>query len=57
MVRLERTLNRRVGDKEYHRWRISNIDPEIIQALGWKTSEELTAEVRNGRLVIAPVKE
>jgi hypothetical protein len=55
-VRLKRTLNRRVGDKEYYKWLIADVPPETVQALGWEQGEELEAVQENGGLHVRPPK-
>lgn len=52
VVRLERTLNRRVGDKEYHRWRVTDIPNEIVKELGWKADDKVEAEIRGDSLIV-----
>jgi hypothetical protein len=53
-VRLKRTLNRRVGDKEYYKWLVADVPPDTIEELGWEEGQELEGTVDAGRLVIHP---
>jgi hypothetical protein len=51
-VRLKRTLNRSVGDKQYHRWLIADVPRAVVDALGWEEGVQLEATVRDGALTI-----
>lgn len=53
-MRLKRTLNRRVGDKEYYKWLIADVPPDTIEELGWEEGQELEGTVDADRLVIHP---
>lgn len=53
-VRLKRTLNRRVGDKEYYKWVIADVPPDTVQELGWTEGEELEGSVDAHGLTIHP---
>lgn len=55
-VRLKRTLNRRVGSKEYHKWVLADVPPEVISALEWEAGEELEAKADRGALLVRRVK-
>jgi hypothetical protein len=50
-MKLQRLVNRKVGDKTYHKW-ILNIPPALVEELGWTDQTELVAETDEGRLVI-----
>lgn len=51
-MRLKRTLNRRVGEKEYYKWMIADLPPTEVEQLGWKVNEELRGEIRDGKFVV-----
>ncbi len=51
-MRLKRTLNRRVGNKEYYKWLVTDPPPDTIEKLGWEESQELEGNVDADRLVI-----
>lgn len=51
-MRLKRTLNRRVGEKEYYKWLVADVPPDTIEALGWNERQELEGTIDEGRLVI-----
>lgn len=53
-MRLKRTLNRRVGDKEYDKWLVANVPPDTIEELGWEEGQELEGTVDADRLAIHP---
>jgi hypothetical protein len=51
-VRLKRTLNRRVGGKEYYKWLVADVPSDTIEALGWKEGQELEGTIDEGRLLL-----
>ena len=53
-MRLKSTLNRRVRDKEYYKWLVADVPPEMIKELGWEEGQELEGTADAGRLVIHP---
>ena len=49
-VKLQKTFNRRVGDKEYSKWVVVLPDNEVTR-LGWREGIELDANrTKNGTL-------
>ena len=50
-MKLQSQVSRKVGDKEYKKFWIV-ISQEILRKLGWKTGQELKAEVKNGKLIV-----
>lgn len=48
---LQKQLSKKIGDKEYSKYVIV-IPPKIVEKLGWKSGEELEAEVKKGKLII-----
>jgi len=48
---LQKQLSKKVGDKEYAKWVIV-VPPKIIEKLGWKSGEELEAEIKKDKLII-----
>lgn len=55
-MKLQKQLSRKVQGKEYPKWVIT-IPPRKIQALGWKSGEELEAVVKNSKLVLVKKEE
>lgn len=51
-VRLKRTLNRRVGDREYFKWLIADVPPDTVEQLGWQEGEELEGVPYKGGLLL-----
>ena len=50
-MRLQSQISRKYGETEYRKsWVV--ISQEILKKLGWKTGEELKAEVQGSKLVI-----
>ncbi len=49
MVKLQRQFNRRVKKKEYSKWLLV-IPPEVVDKLGWKEGDDLSAEVEGTAL-------
>jgi formylmethanofuran dehydrogenase subunit D len=54
-MRLQKQRSREVKGKEYFRWTVV-ISPNDVKKLGWDEGEELSANVRQGRLVLASPK-
>ena len=50
---LQKQLSRKVGNREYAKY-VVVIPPSIINELGWKDRENLTATVNGKELVIKP---
>lgn len=56
-VRLKRTLNRRVGDREYFKWLIADVPPDTVEQLGWQEGAELEGvPIKGGLLLRIPGK-
>lgn len=51
VFKLQRKLNRKVGDEEYYKWYIP-ISPNAIEQLKWKKGDSLHAKVSDKRLMI-----
>jgi len=50
-MRLQSQVSRKVGDTEYKKsWIV--ISEKLLKKLGWKTGQELEAEVKGNKLVI-----
>jgi len=48
---LQSQISRKYGETEYRKsWVV--ISQDILKKLGWKTGEELKAEVQEGKLVV-----
>ena len=54
-MRLQKRVNRRVGDKEYLKYYV-DIPPEKIKESGWKEGQELEFQMKGDRLTIKPKK-
>lgn len=50
-MRLQSQVSRKYGDTEYRKFWIV-IPEKILKKLGWKTGEDLEAEVKGNKLVI-----
>jgi len=50
-LKLQRKLNRKVGDEEYHKWYIP-VSPEFVAQLKWKKGDSLHAKISGKRLMI-----
>ncbi|MFH1787393.1 MAG: hypothetical protein ABH811_01230 [archaeon] len=51
MVRLQKQLSRKVGDKEYAKW-VLVIPPIAIKESGFKEGQELKVESKEGKIVL-----
>lgn len=51
VVKLQRSVNRQVGDKTYYKWQVV-LPAEVVEELGWKAGDELTAEAVDDELVL-----
>lgn len=49
VVKLQRQFNRRVKKREYSKWLLV-IPPEVVDKLGWKEGDDLSAEVEGTAL-------
>jgi bifunctional DNA-binding transcriptional regulator/antitoxin component of YhaV-PrlF toxin-antitoxin module len=54
-VKLQRQFNRRVKKKEYSKWLLV-IPPEVVDKLGWKEGDDLSAEVEGTALKLKRAK-
>ena len=54
-MKLQKRMNRKVGDKEYLKWYV-DIPAELIQETGWKEKSDLEAIVKDGKLIIKTKK-
>lgn len=54
-MKLQKRVNRRVGDKEYLKWYV-NIPTDLIKEAGWKDDVELDYDVKNHQIVLKPKK-
>jgi hypothetical protein len=52
-VKLQRQLNRRLGDREYAKWVIV-LPPKIIRQLGWKEGQEFMFQIDGKTLRLKP---
>jgi len=50
-LKLQRKLNRKIGDEEYYKWYIP-VSPDIISELKWKKGDSLHAKISGNRLII-----
>ena len=55
-MKLQKRVNRRVGDKEYVKWYV-NIPSDMVKEFGWKEGQELQPEKNSKKLVLTPKKE
>ena len=55
-MKLQKRVNRRVGDKEYHKYSVE-IPSEKIRESGWKDGEELEFQMKGNKLTIKPKKQ
>ena len=50
-MRLQTQISRKVGDTEYTQsWIV--IAPKVLKELGWKSGQELKAEVKGNKLIV-----
>jgi len=50
-LKLQKKLNRKIGDEEYYKWYIP-VSPDVIDKLKWKKGDSLHAKISGKRLVI-----
>jgi len=50
-LKLQRKLNRKIGDEEYFKWYIP-VSPDDVVKLKWKKGESLSAKISGKKLVI-----
>lgn len=54
MVRLQKQLSRKIGDKEYPKYVIV-IPPKAVKEAGFKEGQELNIETKNNRIIIQKI--
>jgi len=54
-VKLQKRVNRRVGDKEYLKYYV-NIPLDKIKEAGWKDGEELEFQLKGDKAILKPKK-
>lgn len=54
VMRLQRQLSRRIGDKEYDKW-VLVIPPEKIREAGLKEGQTLEVIAKDGKLIIEKI--
>lgn len=54
-LKLQKRMNRKVGDKEYLKWYV-DIPSDLIQEAGWKEKSDLEAVVKDGKIIIKTKK-
>ena len=55
-MRLQKQKTREVKGKEYFRWTVV-IPPNEVRELGWTEGTELESKLKEGKLLIKPVKD
>ncbi|MCV0372986.1 MAG: hypothetical protein K5793_05470 [Nitrosarchaeum sp.] len=50
-MKLQKQVNRIVGDKEYSKWVVA-IPPEKIDEAGWKVGDEIDAIVKHHEIIL-----
>ena len=53
MVKLQKRLNRKIGDKEYAKWIVS-LPPDMIDTLNLKESQEINLVYKDGNIILQP---
>ena len=51
MLKITKVINRRVGDTEYHRYRLT-LPNDIVKKLRWSEKTNVTFKIKDGKLVI-----
>ena len=54
-MKLQKRINRRVGDKEYLKWYV-DIPSSMIEKAGWKEGADLEVMVKDNKLVLKTKK-
>lgn len=54
-MKLQKQLSRRFRGKEYPKWVIV-LPPEVVNDLGWKEGQDLSAAVERGSLLLRAVR-
>jgi hypothetical protein len=50
-LKLQKQVNRRVGDKEYSKWVVA-IPPEKIEQAGWSVGDDIEAIVKRHEILL-----
>ena len=50
-MRLQKQLSRKVEGKEYPKY-VVTIPPKCVDLLGWKEGTELSADIKNGKMIL-----
>jgi len=50
-LKLQRKLNRKIGNEEYYKWYIP-VSPDVVTQLKWKKGDSLSVKISGKRLVI-----
>lgn len=54
-MKLQKRVNRRVGDKEYIKWYV-DLPADIIEKMKWKSGDSLAVSFNRNKLVIEPAE-
>jgi hypothetical protein len=52
-VKLQKRLNRKVGNKEYSKW-VVVLPHDKVQELGWEEGTELDMDTKKGAITLRP---
>jgi antitoxin component of MazEF toxin-antitoxin module len=55
-MKLQKQLSRKVDGKSYPKY-VVTIPPKEIEKLGWKEGMELKVDVKNGKVILHPLRE
>jgi hypothetical protein len=55
-MKLQKRLNRKVGDKEYLKWYV-DIPSSMIDEADWKEGTNLEVKVKNNKIILEPSKD
>jgi hypothetical protein len=55
-LKLQKRVNRRVGEKEYLKWYV-NLPEAKIKELKWKDDQDLDVEVKGNKVILKPKKD
>lgn len=56
MMKLQKQLSRKYGDKEYAKW-VVIIPPSKVEELEWEEGEELNIKVTDGKIILERSKQ
>lgn len=54
-MKVQKRLNRKVGDKEYAKYEV-DIPPSVIEKVGWKEGTELDVDIKDKSIILRPKK-